>query len=89
MVKLFVASEWINLWYHRGSDPHDDCGLLTKEVRSAMRRLRISRDDIVDYEAIAPTDVPETTDFGAAARARRQAATRPAFARRNYPPKRR
>lgn len=43
VVKLFAAKEWINLFYYRGAGLSDPNGLLCEEGTSAMRRLRILR----------------------------------------------
>ena len=44
VVKLFVARDWINVFFYRGAELTDTDHLLASEGRSAMRRIRVQPD---------------------------------------------
>ncbi len=52
VVKLFAAKEWINVFYYRGAELPDPRGVLESEGRTAMRRVRIQRNDVVDRKTL-------------------------------------
>lgn len=45
VVKIFVAHDWINVYFYRGRDLPDPQGLLESTGNGRMRKLRIGRGD--------------------------------------------
>ncbi|KTS09001.1 DUF1801 domain-containing protein [Microbacterium testaceum] len=53
VVKMFVARDWINVFFYRGADLEDPNNLLAEDGRSSMRRMRVLRDEPFHYELLA------------------------------------
>ncbi len=47
IVKIYIAQEWIDIFFYQGAELPDPAGLLGAEGRSSMRRLQILRDQTV------------------------------------------
>ncbi len=47
VVKIYVAHDWINVFFYQGAELPDPAGLLGPGGRSSMRRLQILRDQAV------------------------------------------